>query len=256
MINVFWNFCNHTTYLFNESAVINHALVVILTMYFFAVTYLVSTSQESSSASSTTYSQTFRLKVTCQVLTAHIGLATPFVTAYMTFPGPCMALTRVCAYSTIYHRNMQGCHCKNTWVTSTIFQSSQLHAVCGTLQTSKGCFQFESKLNLNQSSGVDKLLPFVELITSSGLLINPTKSLLLIISRSHTKTQLSITINTTLLPSVKYLGVTITSNLKWNTHITNTCKSAKQKLGLLYCNFQLTNQKTLSQLYMQGLGPP
>ena len=34
MINVFWNFCNHTTYLFNESAVINHALVVILTMYF------------------------------------------------------------------------------------------------------------------------------------------------------------------------------------------------------------------------------
>ena len=27
------------------------------------------------------------------------------------------------------------------------------------------------------------------------------------------------------------------------------CKSAKQKLGLLYRNFQLANQKTLSQLY-------
>ena len=47
----------------------------------------------------------------------------------------------------------------------------------------------------------------------------------------------------------KYLGVTITSELKWNTHITNTCKSAKQKLGLIYCNFQLADQCALSQLY-------
>ena len=53
----------------------------------------------------------------------------------------------------------------------------------------------------------------------------------------------------TRLVSVKYLGVTITSDLKWNTHITNTCKSAKQKLGLLYRNFQLADLKTLSQLY-------
>ena len=62
----------------------------------------------------------------------------------------------------------------------------------------------------------------------------------------------SITINTnlvTVVESVKYLGVTITSDLKWNTHITNTCKSAKQRLGLLYRNFQLADQKTLSQLY-------
>ena len=31
--------------------------------------------------------------------------------------------------------------------------------------------------------------------------------------------------------------------------ITNTCKSAKQKLGLLYRNFQRADQKTLSHLY-------
>ena len=31
--------------------------------------------------------------------------------------------------------------------------------------------------------------------------------------------------------------------------ITNSCKSAKQKLGLLYCNFQQADQKTLSHLY-------
>ena len=39
-------------------------------------------------------------------------------------------------------------HCKNIWVTSTMFWSSQLHAccVCDTLGTSKGCLLFESKL--------------------------------------------------------------------------------------------------------------
>jgi len=38
-------------------------------------------------------------------------------------------------------------HCKNVWVTSTMFWSSQLHACCvrDTLQTSKGIFLFESK---------------------------------------------------------------------------------------------------------------
>ena len=46
-------------------------------------------------------------------------------------------------------------HCKNIWVTSTIFWSSQLHACCvrDTLQTSKGCFQIESK------RVIEKLLP-------------------------------------------------------------------------------------------------
>ena len=49
--------------------------------------------------------------------------------------------------------------------------------------------------------------------------------------------------------SVKYLGVIITNDLKWNTHIANTCKSAKQKLGLLHRNFRQADQRTLSQLY-------
>ena len=44
---------------------------------------------------------------------------------------------------------------------------------------------------------------------------------------------IAVTINTTSV-TVKYLGVTITSDLKWSTHITNTCKLAKQKLELLY----------------------
>ena len=48
---------------------------------------------------------------------------------------------------------------------------------------------------------------------------------------------------------MKYLGVTITSDLKWNAHVSNTCKSAKLKLGLLYRNFHQADQRTLSHLY-------
>ena len=49
-------------------------------------------------------------------------------------------------------------HCKNIWVTSTIFWSSQLHAccVCDTLQTSRKA----TNLILNQSV-VEKLLPLL-----------------------------------------------------------------------------------------------
>ena len=89
-------------------------------------------------------------------------------------------------------------------------------------------------------------------ILASGLSINPSKSSLLIISRSRKKPQVSVTISgtpVTTAESVRYLGVTITSDLRWNTHISNTCKSAKQKLGLLYRNFHLADQQTLCQLY-------
>ena len=77
-------------------------------------------------------------------------------------------------------------------------------------------------------------------LATSGLFINPSKSSLLVISRCRKKPCVSITINSSTVPcveSIKYLGVTISSDLKWNSHILNTCKSAKQKLGLLHRNF-------------------
>ena len=89
-------------------------------------------------------------------------------------------------------------------------------------------------------------------IKASGLAINPSKSTLLVISRKRVKPNISLLINSTPIPcadSVKYLGVTITSDLKWNAHVCNTCKSAKLKLGLLYRNFHQADQRTLSHLY-------
>ena len=32
--------------------------------------------------------------------------------------------------------------------------------------------------------------------------------------------------------SIKYLGVTITSDLRWNTHVSNVCTKANRTLGI------------------------
>ena len=39
--------------------------------------------------------------------------------------------------------------------------------------------------------------------------------------------------------SIKYLGVTITNDLKWNTHINNICTKANRTLGFLRRNYFL-----------------
>ena len=36
--------------------------------------------------------------------------------------------------------------------------------------------------------------------------------------------------------SIKYLGVTITSGLRWNTHVSNVCTKANRTLGFLRRN--------------------
>ena len=41
--------------------------------------------------------------------------------------------------------------------------------------------------------------------------------------------------------STCFLGVTISCDFKWNTHITNTCTKARQQLGLLYCLFGIAD---------------
>ena len=55
----------------------------------------------------------------------------------------------------------------------------------------------------------------------------------------HNKIQASYTLEGTVLEnvdSIKYLGVTITSDLKWNSHIRNVCSKANRTLGFLRRN--------------------
>ena len=53
---------------------------------------------------------------------------------------------------------------------------------------------------------------------------HPVKCNMMQLSKKHNKIQASHTLEGTVLEnveSIKYLGVTITSNLKWNSHIVN-----------------------------------
>ena len=65
----------------------------------------------------------------------------------------------------------------------------------------------------------------------------PVKCNMMQLTRKHlNKIQASYTLEGALLENVdniKYLGVTITNDLKWNTHISNICTKANKTLGFL-----------------------
>lgn len=51
------------------------------------------------------------------------------------------------------------------------------------------------------------------------------------------------------------LGVTITSDLNWSRHVSNTCLRAKRLLGCMYRTFNLADSKCLSKLYEATVRP-
>ena len=72
-----------------------------------------------------------------------------------------------------------------------------------------------------------------------GMRFQPVKCNMMQLTKKHNKIQASYTLEGTVLEnveSIKYLGVTITSDLKWNTHIINICTKANRTLGFLRRN--------------------
>ena len=65
----------------------------------------------------------------------------------------------------------------------------------------------------------------------------PVECNMMQLTRKHlNKIQAFYTLEGTVLENVdniKYLGVTITNDLKWNTHINNICTKANRTLGFL-----------------------
>ena len=55
--------------------------------------------------------------------------------------------------------------------------------------------------------------------------------------------------------SIKYLGVTITSDLRWNTHVSNVCTKANRTLGFLSRNLYSCPQEVKEAAY-KGLVHP
>ena len=79
-------------------------------------------------------------------------------------------------------------------------------------------------------------------ISSRGLSPNQSKTKLLIITRSRQPMSVHLEVaGHQILPSptVKYLGVILSSNLTWSDHINTTCKAAKRQIGLVYRQLHL-----------------
>ena len=72
-----------------------------------------------------------------------------------------------------------------------------------------------------------------------GMRFQPVKCNMMQLTNKHNKIDASYTLEGTVLEnveSIKYLGGTITSDLKWNSHIRNVCSKANRTLGFLRRN--------------------
>ena len=72
-----------------------------------------------------------------------------------------------------------------------------------------------------------------------GMRFQPVKYNMMQLTKKHNKMDALYTLEGTVLEnvaSIKYLGVTITSDLKWNSHIRNVCSRANRTLGFLRRN--------------------
>ena len=57
------------------------------------------------------------------------------------------------------------------------------------------------------------------------------------------------------VPSAKYLGITITSDLKWESHVTNISQKANKTIGFLKRNLNISNGKIKEKAYISLVRP-
>ena len=92
-----------------------------------------------------------------------------------------------------------------------------------------------------------------------GMRFQPVKCNIMQITRKRIKTiNASYNLEGTILDNVeniKYLGVTITTDLKWNTHVSNICTKANRTLGFLRRNLSACPQDVKESAY-KGLVRP
>ena len=102
---------------------------------------------------------------------------------------------------------------------------------------------------------VDTILDWIHV---HGLTPNNSKTKLLCISRSRQAPPINLNIagyHIPPSPSVKYLGITLTSNLSWSEHIKSTCKSAKRQLGTIHRKLHQATPETRHQIITSTILP-
>ena len=87
---------------------------------------------------------------------------------------------------------------------------------------------------------------------------NPSKCQVNYVTRRKTPLQTKYHLHGCVLesvPSAKYLGVTISEDLKWSEHINNITKKANQTLGFLKRNIRVHNKDLKSTAYKTLVRP-
>ena len=95
-------------------------------------------------------------------------------------------------------------------------------------------------------------------LLSQNLSLNIGKVKCMLISRKKSRPVLPVYIDNQRIEQVssfKLLGVTVTQDLSWSTHIGNVCSRAKKTIGLLYRLFGKAGPTTLSHLYKVMVSP-
>ena len=91
-----------------------------------------------------------------------------------------------------------------------------------------------------------------------GMRFQPVKCNMMQLTKKHNTIQASYTLEGTFLEnveSIKYLGVTITSDLKWNSHSRNVCSKAIRTLGFLRQNLFSCPQDMKEAAYKSMVRP-
>ena len=84
----------------------------------------------------------------------------------------------------------------------------------------------------------------------------PVKCSMLQLTRKQIKKiHASYTLEGTDVEGIKYLGVTFTSDLRWNTHVSNVCTKADRTFGFLRRNLYCCPQEVKEAAY-KGLVHP
>ena len=101
----------------------------------------------------------------------------------------------------------------------------------------------------NLQSDINSVAAWVKL---SGLRLNTQKTKFVLISRLRHPPPIELSVDGTIIsrvPSVTYLGVSISSDLSWASHIETVCCKAKRQIRLLHRHFYAGSPSCKSQLY-------